>query len=169
MSEPAATPTRISEQGQADMLGQPYSPARLLTDRGSNPAARGVRSGVDEAGARLGAGQGSRVVYSLVVVVPLFHNPDISGRRCPIEKGKLKRTKAEIKAWFGGYTSHRVNGWYRNGLTGVESTDRSIVFSIDAPPEKLDVDRLREWKGSLEARFAQECIYITLAGPVLRI
>jgi hypothetical protein len=152
------------------MLEQQHNPGRLVVDFGANAADSGSpHLELDEGALGPSVGKGVRVLYSLVVVIPLFHNPDFAGRRRPIEKAKLDRTKTEMKARFGGYTSYRSKGCGQDKLTGKEWTDCNVVFRIDAPSEQLDVDRLREWKGSLESRFAQEAIYMTLAGPVLRI
>ena len=72
-------------------------------------------------------------LQTLVIHLPLYHNPDPNGHQEPVAPALLNETVAEIRRRFSGYTSYRTVGWYRDEETGEEFLDHIIRFEIDAP------------------------------------
>jgi len=97
---------------------------------------------------------------TLVLLIPLFHNPLPDGFRKPISKALLLRTMDEMQAMFSGYTLNRAMGWYVDGDSGV--SDDLIRFEIDGIFMGHDLRKLHEWKKKLERRFRQDYIYMRL-------
>jgi hypothetical protein len=102
---------------------------------------------------------------TLIIHLPLFHNPDASGYRKPIEPRVLKQTLAEIEGLFIGHTAYRVKGWCRSSRPGGDS-DQHIRFEIDARIGIRQKRLLRAWKEILELRFHQDGIYMRITGPI---
>ena len=151
-------------------MSHQHNPVQLLSTNIEDAIAdSGLLPEGDQDRRWLTLGNGVRIIYSLVLIIPLFYNPDTSGRRRPVETAKLDRTKAEIEAWFGGYTAYRANGRGQDAFSGKRSADTNIVFSIDAPPEQLEISRLRKWRRALETRFDQDRIWMTVGGPLIHI
>jgi hypothetical protein len=104
---------------------------------------------------------------SLVVLIPLYYNPDIAGRRKPVEHHKLQQTEREIQQRFSGYGKSRTEGWYWSDPTGKWLVDDLIRYQIDAVYDRAAMNFLKDWKAILERRFEQEAIYMTLSGPLV--
>ena len=104
---------------------------------------------------------------SLVVLIPLYYNPDLAGRREPVEHDKLHQTEREIQQRFSGYGKSRTEGWYRSDQTGKGVADDLVRYQIDAVYDGETMNFLRDWKAILERRFEQEAIYMTLSGPLV--
>jgi hypothetical protein len=96
---------------------------------------------------------------TLTVLIPRFYNPDRSGNRRKVEQLKLKLTETEIRRLFGGYTVQSCTGW--DGVTRVE--DPHLRFEVDLSKRAAALDRLRDWKRTLERRFRQTKIYMKVS------
>jgi hypothetical protein len=140
----------------------------------SHRSASGLSSGALPADARIGSGialasSGRGVAkdnphhwQTLILLLPLFHNPDPRGNRRPIPSFLLGRTVDEIQRFFSGYTVTRATGWYWNesGRTGVP--DELVRFEMDGVFTGDDLRLLSIWKETLRRRFRQDYIYMRL-------
>jgi hypothetical protein len=106
---------------------------------------------------------------SLVVLIPLYYNSDLAGRREPVEHHKLYETEREIQERFSGYSKSHTEGWYRSDQTGKGFLDDLIRYQIDAVYDAATMSFLKDWKAILEQRFEQEAIYMTLSGPLVSL
>lgn len=109
---------------------------------------------------------GAFLNLSVVVLVPLFYNPDRDGIRRPVEDKKIIQTKRDIRRHFCAGSSSRIGGWWRDDSTGEEFDDELIRFEIDFVPDPQKLNFLKTFKRTLEKRFQQRAIYIRFAGPV---
>ncbi len=123
----------------------------------SQPRAAAIRSPI----------RAPEALRTLVLMVPLFYNPDTRGFRKPVEGGKIGKTEEEIRRRFSGYSKYRIAGWYRDNETGSEYEDQLLRFEIDAVFSESDERFLRLWKRLLARRFQQQAIYMKLSGPVI--
>jgi hypothetical protein len=103
------------------------------------------------------------IVQTLIIVIPLFHNPDSHGQRIPVESTKIEETKDEIRKRFNGYSMSVIVGWYRGDMHKYGYSDRNLRFEIDGTPDEFDWAYLQTWKKSLEVRFDQRSIYMRLS------
>jgi hypothetical protein len=101
---------------------------------------------------------------SVVVLIPVFYNPNADGVRKPVEPAKVAETEREIKEHISGY-HFEVDGWYRDEIASEEFLDRLIRFEIDFVPDRETVEFLTTWKEILEQRFKQRAIYFKFSGP----
>lgn len=102
---------------------------------------------------------------TLVLHLPIFYNPDASGYRRPIESYKLRKTKAEIRRYFSGYSMYSLRGWYIESKTREQYHDVNIRFEIDGEFDVSKLIFLARWKLVLESRFRQESVYMKLTAP----
>jgi hypothetical protein len=98
---------------------------------------------------------------TLVIHLPLLHNPDASGYQKPMEAAVLAQTLAEIKVLFPGHTAYRVHGWWHSSRPGGDS-DQHLRLEIDARIGIRQKRLLRAWKEILKLRFHQDDIYMRL-------
>lgn len=100
---------------------------------------------------------------TLILLLPLFHNPDSRGYRKPISAALTRRTMDEMQQMFSGYTISRVTGWYWNRVENTGVPDELVRLEIDGVFTGNDLCTLREWKSRLRRRFKQDHIYMRLA------
>src|SRR5437867_3964372 len=107
---------------------------------------------------------------TVLLRLPLFYNPDASGRREPVQKEKFLDTADEIARRFGGGTlfvfphDSPRGFWWDEGIVG---TDVLALIEVDVP----DTADAREWlrdyaRNVLRQRFRQRAIYLKFVGPV---
>lgn len=116
----------------------------------------------DRTKTRIAAARPALRVETLVVLIPLFYNPDACGRRLPIESWKLLQTEAEIRRLFTGYSKSNTTGWYRDVERHKEYLDRLFRYEIDGTFDPGLLRALRLWKRQLARRFRQAAIYMRL-------
>ncbi len=111
---------------------------------------------------RIAAARPAIRVETLVVLIPLFYNPDACGRRLPVESWKLLQTEAEVRRLFTGYAKSTTTGWYRDVEQHKEYLDRLTRYEIDGTFDPRRLRALRLWKRQLARRFRQVAIYMRL-------
>lgn len=99
---------------------------------------------------------------TLVLLLPLFHNPTANGYRKPITPRVWKVTLREIQDNFSGVTAFPVGGWYWSDSPDNDGTDNLVRFEIDGIFTGHDIALLRKWKRTLKRRFHQNYIYMRL-------
>jgi hypothetical protein len=99
---------------------------------------------------------------TLILLLPLLHNPDSRGHRRPISSFLLERTVDEIQQFFSGYTVTRATGWYWNDSARTGVSDELVRFEMDGVFTGDDLQLLRVWKERLRRRFRQDYIYMKL-------
>ena len=149
---------------------------RIRKDTGvSHRSASRLSSGALPTDARIGSGialasSGDRGVLkdnphhwqTLVLLIPLFHNPDSRGHRRPIPSFLLGRTVNEIQRFFSGYTVTRATGWYWNDSDRTGVPDELVRFEMDGVFTGHDLRLLHVWRDRLQRRFRQDYIYMRL-------
>jgi hypothetical protein len=109
---------------------------------------------------------GKGQLRTLVIHLPLYHNPDGEGHVNPVDPSLLDETFREIRTYFTGYTSYVTAGWFRDTETEEEFSDETMRIEIDARFANTDRYFLRRWRQQLEARFDQRCICMKILGSV---
>lgn len=99
---------------------------------------------------------------TLILLLPLFHNPDCHGHRQPIAPLLLNRTVHEMQHFFSGFTVTHATGWYWNEKDKTGVPDELIRFEVDGVFTGSDLCLLHEWKEKLRRRFRQDYIYMRL-------
>ncbi len=99
---------------------------------------------------------------TLILLLPLFHNPDTKGHRKPVSKALIQRTIDEIQRMFSGYTLARVMGWYWDETKKEGVPDELMRLEVDGVFTGNDLQALHEWKGKLRRRFKQDYIYMKI-------
>jgi hypothetical protein len=115
------------------------------------------------------AGRDVHSYATLIIMIPLYLNPNDTGGRYPVEPEKIELTEKEIRQRFSGYTKCVKEGWYREAYSGDEYFDENIQYEIDGPTSGFNAELLTRWKCSLECRFQQKAIYMKLCGPILQL
>jgi hypothetical protein len=109
---------------------------------------------------------GISLSLSVVVQVPLFHNPDGNGVRAPVDLARLAETEAEIRQHFDGYSRSVIeDGWYREN--NKEFSDRLFRYEIVFAPTPSSLEFLEQWSVILRCRFRQRAIYMVFTGPII--
>jgi hypothetical protein len=109
---------------------------------------------------------GQTQLQVLVILLPLYYNPDENGKRVRVEPCAFERTFAEIKQYCSGIRLYEGVGWCHS-LRFRGDIDEHIKVEIDAFFNAEDLASLKNWKQKLEIRFHQDSIYMSLSGPVL--
>ena len=107
---------------------------------------------------------------TVLLRLPLFYNPDASGRREPVEDEKFLDTADEVARQFGGGTLFVFRHDPPRGFWWDEDfVDRDVLglIEVDVP----DTTDSREWlrtyaRDVLRERFRQKAIYLKFVGPV---
>jgi hypothetical protein len=106
---------------------------------------------------------------TLVLLVPLLHNPDKHGYRKPVSKAMIQRTVDEIRSIFSGYTLIRAKGWYWDKEKSIGVPDDIVRFEVDGIFTGNDLRTLHKWKMKLRRRFRQDYIYMRLVASGVAI
>jgi len=106
---------------------------------------------------------------TLILLLPLFHNPDPRGNRRPIPSFLLGRTVDEIQRFFSGYTVTRATGWYWNESDRTGVPDELVRFEMDGVFTGDDLRLLSIWKETLRRRFRHDYIYMRLVSTVMSL
>ena len=113
-------------------------------------------------------------VITVLIPLPVYYNPDETGRRVPIEDEKFSTTADEIATGLQeGGTLHL----FREGTPQGFWWDRGIVDRDVLAILEVDMRDTRENRGWLESyarevlleRFRQKAIYLKFVGPVERL
>ena len=99
---------------------------------------------------------------TLILLMPLFQNPDSYGHRKPISPFLIERTVDEMRNLFSGFTLSRAEGWYWNERSRIGVPDELVRFEVDGVFTGNDLYLLRTWKKKLQRRFMQDYIYMRL-------
>jgi hypothetical protein len=99
---------------------------------------------------------------TLILLLPLFHNPDSKGYRKPVPRALIQRTIDEMQRMFSGYTLAQVMGWYWNETKREGVPDELVRLEVDGVFTGDDLRALHEWKKKLRRRFKQDYIYMRL-------
>lgn len=97
---------------------------------------------------------------TLILLLPILHNPDHNGYRKPIAKFLIDRTIHEIQSLFSGYTLTRAMGWYWDDVSAAGLSDDLVRFELDGVFTGNDLRALHDWKKKLKRRFKQNYIYM---------
>jgi hypothetical protein len=110
---------------------------------------------------------------TVLLLLPLFYNPDASDQRAPVEDEKFRETADEIARQFGGgvlfiFRHDPPRGFWWN--QGIVERDVLALVEVDVP----DTTESREWlrvyaSEVLRDRFRQRAIYLKFIGPVERL
>lgn len=111
--------------------------------------------------------QARATLCKLTVLIPRSYNPDSRGARRPIELSKFVATVREIRQLASGYSVCPIEGWYRHPATGKGVRDRHFRFDTDLLVGPSVVQKLRNWKMTLERRFNQDSIYMSLTKRII--
>lgn len=112
-------------------------------------------------------------VVTAMIPLPLFYNPDVEGKRTPIEEEKFEQTAEEIAKRFGGGMLHlppqvRLVGYWWDRMKVYK--DDLALLEMDIPDSEEARDWLRNYaRDVLLARFVQEAIYLRFMGPIQSI
>ncbi len=108
-------------------------------------------------------------VVTVLVPLPMFHNPDSAGNRRPMEDEKFAMTAEEVARRFGGGLIWRFpegvaprGYWWNRGILDV---DVLAMLEVDVP----DTKETRAWLAAyaenvLIERFEQKTIYLKFYG-----
>ena len=99
---------------------------------------------------------------TLILLLPLFHNPDLKGYRKPVSKALIQRSIDEMQRMFSGYTLARVMGWYWDEAEKEGVPDELVRLEVDGIFTGNDLRVLHDWKKKLRRRFRQDYIYMRL-------
>jgi hypothetical protein len=105
-------------------------------------------------------------LYVLVILLPLYYNPDETGNRMPVERDVFEETFAEIRQFGSGYRLYEGEGWCHS-MKFRGDFDGHVRIEIDALFSDEDVAFLQSWKKELTLRFQQDSVYMSLSGPVI--
>lgn len=106
---------------------------------------------------------------TLVILLPLFHNPNDKGCRKPVAVFLFRRTIEDMCRMFSGFTITNAMGWYYDESRNSGLSDELVRFEVDGIFEGADLDALHEWKRQLRRRFKQEYIYMRLVASGVAI
>lgn len=106
---------------------------------------------------------------TLILLLPLFHNPNSKGYRKPISKALIQRSIDEIQRMFSGYTLAQVMGWYWDETEKEGVPDELVRLEVDGVFTGNDLRVLHDWKMKLRRRFKQDYIYMRLIASGLAI
>ena len=105
-----------------------------------------------------------------LIPLPLYYNPEPSGKRRPVEDEKFVRTAKEIAEMFGGGTLHRFDQTPPRGFwwnAGVVSDDVLALLEVDLPDTAANRAKLISYaRNILKKRFEQDAIYVKFVGPI---
>lgn len=105
-----------------------------------------------------------------LIPLPLFYNPEPSGKRRHVEDEKFVRTAEEIAAMFGGGTLYRFERESPRGFwwnAGIVSDDVLALLEVDFPDTAANRARLISYaRDVLKKRFEQDAIYVKFVGPI---
>lgn len=99
---------------------------------------------------------------TLILLLPLLHNPDSHGHRQPIAPLLLNRTVHEMQHFFSGFTVTYATGWYWDETKQSGVPDELVRLEVDGIFTGDDLRVLHEWKKKLRRRFRQDYIYMRL-------
>lgn len=105
----------------------------------------------------------------VMILLPLYYNPDEAGNRKEIEPEKLYNTRNELTAQYGGVTvTNSLNsGCWDNPRDGKRYEDTTKTLYFDTKPTFTNVHYLIKYKETLKKRFEQKEMYIT-SSPITR-
>lgn len=112
-------------------------------------------------------------IETALISLPLYRNPDSSGKRRLFEDEKFIQVATEISKRFGGGVLHRYKtespqGWWWD--QGVLYRDELAVFEVDIPADEASRNWLRDYaRKTLLSLFEQEAIYLRFVGPVKKL
>ena len=105
-----------------------------------------------------------------LIPLPLFYNPEESGRREPVENEHFERTAEEIAKQFGGgmlwrFEDGQVRGFWWD--SGAIDRDDLAMLEVDIDDTPANREKLKKYvKEVLRKRFRQKAIYVKWVGPV---
>ena len=107
---------------------------------------------------------------TVLLRLPLFYNPDVTGARTPVEDEKFLETADELAQQFGGGTLFTFRHDTPRGFwwdQGIIDRDVLALIELDVP----DTEAARAWlrayaRDVLCQRFRQKAIYLKFVGPV---
>lgn len=108
-------------------------------------------------------------IKTVLIMLPLFHNPDANGVCAPIEEELFFQTAEDIAQRFGGGLIHKYNPssigfWWDKGVL---NKDEMAVLEVDIQDSEESRQWLRKYlKDVLTKRFKQKAMYLKLVGPV---
>ena len=104
--------------------------------------------------------------YALIILLPLYYNPDENGNRKPVERNVFEETLAEVRQFSSGYRLYDGEGWcHSERFRG--DFDPHVRIEFDASFSNEDLVFLQSWKRLLRLRFRQDSVYMSLMGPVM--
>ena len=109
-------------------------------------------------------------ISTVLILLPVFYNPDANGVCAPIEDELYIQTAEEISMEFGGGTIQKFNPnppigfWWNRGIL---SKDVLAVLEVDVPDNQESREWLRKYlKEVLLARFRQKAMYLKIVAPI---
>lgn len=117
--------------------------------------------------------QGRSSIVTVLIFLPVLHNPDASGRRPPVDPQLLELTAEEVAREFGGGTLFDfadrppLGYWWDHNVV---SKDALRILEVDVEDSNTNRDRIRDYlRGILLARFRQKAIYVKFIVGVDRL
>jgi hypothetical protein len=111
------------------------------------------------------------MIVTVLIPLPVFHNPDEQGRREPIEDERFMRTAEEISEMFHGggtlsvFRDGQVRGFWWD--RGVVDKDVLALLEVDLEDTPANRERVRAYaRDVLKERFSQKAIYVKWIGPI---
>jgi hypothetical protein len=99
---------------------------------------------------------------TIVMHLPLLHNPNRFGIRVPIGLGKFRQTFRELKSQFSGFNVSALLGWCRED--GLWDPCLRVDFDAEMTP---DLERfLSWWREFLGKRFHQRSFHMSKSSAV---
>ncbi len=112
------------------------------------------------------------MIVTVLIPLPVFHNPDEQGNREPIEDEHFVQTAEEITKMFpdGGGTLSIFRGGQVRGFwwdRGVVDKDVLALLEVDLEDTPANRERVTAYaKEILRERFRQKAIYVKWIGPI---
>lgn len=102
------------------------------------------------------------VLTTIVMNLPLLHNPNRLGIRLPMSLRRFRQTFRELKSLVSGFNVSIFLGWCTED--GVWDPFLRVDFDVELTP---DFERfLTWWKEVLRGRFRQRSFHMTKSSPV---
>lgn len=102
---------------------------------------------------------------TIIIQLPLLHNPNAFGFRIPVSFGKFRETFREMKDQFSGFNVSACLGW----CTEDGIWDPHLRIDLDTEMTPHLETYLISWREVLRLRFDQRSIHMAKSGPIFWI
>ena len=99
---------------------------------------------------------------TIVMHLPLLHNPNWFGVRIPMGLRKFRQTFRELKSQFSGFNVSALLGWCTED--GIWDPCLRVDFDIEVTPDLEGF--LSWWRELLRDRFRQRAFHMSVSSPL---